>query len=393
MKALTGERSRSPADPPRRPRRQEPRPESGPGTTGQGRGLRCTWVAVRSLRRPVRLAGDIRDRVRWTDHPSLVRPGRDPCVDLWASWWASRVRSLCSSPVSGRCWRAASSSPTATRATIITRSTSASSRSGPRVACPSGTPARTPGCRCWATPRRPSSIPASSSTPLLPYPIAARVYILAHVALAFAGMYRLMRGWSTSQAGSAISAMSYAFGAPVLFQYCNVIFLVGAAWVPFGIGAVDRWLRTGHRASVLALGVVLAMQTLGGDPEAAYVTGLCAGGYAVGLAITRRREARGLAPARLSRIVPATILLLIAWTAIVLVFARFIPGWRPVGPPPAACRGRGRGRSSWPGRGRRWPSSGSFAARLAEGPSPRDSRGLPWPACSRVSCAPHSSCR
>lgn len=167
----------------------------------------------------------------------------------------------------------------------------------------------------------------------LPYPWAARVYILAHVVLAWAGMYRLMRGWSTSQAGSAIAAMSYAFGAPVLFQYCNIIFLVGAAWVPFGIAAIDRWLRTGHRASIGVLALVLAMQTLGGDPEAAYVTGLCAGGYALGLAVARRREASGRPPIPTILVVTGTIVILSVWCAIVLGCARILPGWRPSGPP------------------------------------------------------------
>ena len=167
----------------------------------------------------------------------------------------------------------------------------------------------------------------------LPYPWAARVYILAHVVLAWAGMYRLMRGWSTSQAGSAIAALSYAFGAPVLFQYCNIIFLVGAAWVPFGIAAIDRWLRTGHRASIGVLAIVLAMQTLGGDPEAAYVTGLCAGGYALGLAVARRREASGRPPIKTLVVVTGTIVILSLWCAIVLGCARILPGWRPKGPP------------------------------------------------------------
>ena len=167
----------------------------------------------------------------------------------------------------------------------------------------------------------------------LPYPWAARVYVLAHVVLAWVGMYRLMRGWSTSQAGSIIAALSYAFGAPVLFQYCNIIFLVGAAWVPFGIAAIDRWLRTGHRASIGVLAIVLAMQTLGGDPEAAYVTGLCAGGYALGLAVVRRREAGGRPPIRMAFLIIGAVLTLSLWCAIVLVCARILPGWRLKGPP------------------------------------------------------------
>ena len=67
---------------------------------------------------------------------------------------------------------------------------------------------------------------------VLPYPWAARVYIMAHSALAFLAMLVTVRSWGVSWVGSGLAALTYAFGAPVLFQYCNVIYLVGAAWLP-----------------------------------------------------------------------------------------------------------------------------------------------------------------
>ena len=82
-------------------------------------------------------------------------------------------------------------------------------------------------------------------------------------------------------------ASPYAFGGPVLFQYCNAIYLVGAAWLPLGFRAADRWLRQGRRIALAELAVVLAMENLGGDPESAYLTGVCAAAYAVGLAASR----------------------------------------------------------------------------------------------------------
>src|SRR5579864_4377822 len=118
---------------------------------------------------------------------------------------------------------------------------------------------------------------------LFSYAWGARLYVVAHTLLACAGMLVLLRSWSVSWEGSALGALSYAFGAPILFQYCNIIFLVGAAWLPWGFRSVDRWLRLGRRWALLELAVVLAMQTLGGDPQAAYLTGICAAGYAVGL--------------------------------------------------------------------------------------------------------------
>jgi hypothetical protein len=172
---------------------------------------------------------------------------------------------------------------------------------------------------------------------LFPYPLAARLYVVAHTLIACAGMYALLRGWETSREGSALGALSYAFGAPVLFQYCNVIFLVGAAWLPWGLWAVDRWLRLGRRPPLLGLALVLALETLGGDPEVAYMTGLCAGGYALGLAWLRGRPPGAPAP----RLGPVWLLgaaAALAWVALTLLLAWKLPALRPAPkqPPPRA---------------------------------------------------------
>ena len=81
-------------------------------------------------------------------------------------------------------------------------------------------------------------------------------------------------------------------GRPILFQYCNVIYLVGAAWAPWGFRALDRLLRRHRGAERSKLALVLALQTLGGDPEAAYLTVVCGGGYAVVLALGWGDEVR-----------------------------------------------------------------------------------------------------
>jgi hypothetical protein len=119
---------------------------------------------------------------------------------------------------------------------------------------------------------------------LLAYPWATRLYTLAHVALAWAGMVALARAWRLSHTAAAIAALAYAFGAPVLFQYCNIIYLVGAAWLPWGFLALELLLHRKRRLGLLGLAAVLALQVLGGDPEAAYLTVLCGGGYALVLA-------------------------------------------------------------------------------------------------------------
>lgn len=43
--------------------------------------------------------------------------------------------------------------------------------------------------------------------------------------------------------------------------------MIGAAWLPPGVRGVDRWFRLGRRWGLIELSVVLAMQTLGADPQ------------------------------------------------------------------------------------------------------------------------------
>jgi hypothetical protein len=156
----------------------------------------------------------------------------------------------------------------------------------------------------------------------LSYPRAARLYVVLHVALAAGAMFLLMRHWQVSRTGSTLAALSYAFGMPVLFQYCNIVFLVGAAWMPLGLRGCDRWLRLGRRWGLVELALVLALQTLGGDPEAAYLVGLCGGGYALLLNATNREDRR--TRRRWPRVLLA-IGLAIAWIAGTLALAAWLP--------------------------------------------------------------------
>ena len=144
----------------------------------------------------------------------------------------------------------------------------------------------------------------------LDYAWALKIYVMAHVLLAAYAAYRLARRWDAGVAAAGVAAMSYAFSGNVLFQYCNVIFLVGAAWLPLAVLAADRMLRQGQGArgqgpgdritrglsrfsrsengtvpfwNAMGLGAVLAMITLGGNAEMAYHAGLLAAMYAVWL--------------------------------------------------------------------------------------------------------------
>ena len=178
---------------------------------------------------------------------------------------------------------------------------------------------------------------------ILPYAWGARVYVMMHTGLAFAAMLILMRSWQTSWVGSTLAALSYAFGMPILFQYSNIVYLVGAAWLPLGICAADRWVRSGRRRGLVELAIVLAMQMLGGDLQSAYLLGGAAGGYAAGIAWSRAREGRrapretfdsrpaGLRP---WRSILLTAIGMTVWVAATLALAKWLPRVRPPGYPP-----------------------------------------------------------
>ena len=162
----------------------------------------------------------------------------------------------------------------------------------------------------------------------LPYPLAARSYIIAHALLAVLGAYLLARRFGIGSTGAAIAGLSYGFSAPILFQYCNIVFLVGAAWTPFAFRAVDRWLRGGERSALPELAAVLALQVLGGDPQMAYLVGICAGGYAF-LLVRNQAGTTEDRPRRRGFGVLVAALILTVWTAVTLLAAAKLPGLRP----------------------------------------------------------------
>lgn len=107
------------------------------------------------------------------------------------------------------------------------------------------------------------------------------LYIALHLAIAGGGAYFLARTWRIAASGAWAAAISYAYGGCVLFNYCNVVFLVGAAWLPLAVWASDRMLRRRRFGYSLALGAALALMTLGGDPQTAFHAGLISCLYAV----------------------------------------------------------------------------------------------------------------
>ncbi len=161
---------------------------------------------------------------------------------------------------------------------------------------------------------------------LLPYPLAARVYVIAHSLLAFAGMVAFARSLGIGATGAAVAGIGYAFGGPILFQYCTLVYLVSAAWAPWAFRALDAWVRRGHRGAIAGLAFVLAMQVLAGDPQMAYLEGLCGLAYAILLGRDRSEPRLGW---RTAGIAVAAMVVLSLWIGATIFLASYLPRVRP----------------------------------------------------------------
>ena len=124
----------------------------------------------------------------------------------------------------------------------------------------------------------------------LDFTLSYKLYVIGHVVLAAVGSYLLARHWRSSPMAAGAAALAYACGGNVVFQYCNVVFLVGAAWLPIAALAADKMLHGRSWRAAAALGIVLALMILGGEPQAAYHALLMTGLYAVVLARTSQPE-------------------------------------------------------------------------------------------------------
>ncbi len=124
------------------------------------------------------------------------------------------------------------------------------------------------------------------------YDTLFRLYILGHLLLAAATSYRFARGTGRSTSAAVAAALAYAFGGCVLFQYTNVVFLIGAAWIPEALLAAHRMLTQRKVRTALVFGLLLAWMVLGGDPQAAYHTGLLAAFHAFLLWRKDKRDRR-----------------------------------------------------------------------------------------------------
>ena len=116
----------------------------------------------------------------------------------------------------------------------------------------------------------------------VPFSILFGVYLAGHVLWAVFGTRWCAKVMEISQPGQWLAACGFGFGGYVLFQTCNVVFLVGAAWLPWALGCI--WSihksinnvgdsdRPGCFLPSICLAITLSMMVLAGDPQIAMHT-------------------------------------------------------------------------------------------------------------------------
>ena len=104
-------------------------------------------------------------------------------------------------------------------------------------------------------------------------------YIALHSFVACFFCYLWLRRCQVSVSGSIVASWTYAYGGTLLQLHSNIVFLVGAAWLPFALLAAIRICHRG-RNGILGLSFALSMMVLGGDPQMAYMTCLVVASWA-----------------------------------------------------------------------------------------------------------------
>ncbi len=124
-----------------------------------------------------------------------------------------------------------------------------------------------------------------SSAGCVDFNVCFSLYIIGHVAISFFGVYFLTRRLGISRSGAVLAGTSYSFSGPILFQYSNVVFLVGAAWLPFlALFSFDFFASTtvaGKLKSALKLSVAQSLAILGGEPQLVYLSTLAFFAFAI----------------------------------------------------------------------------------------------------------------
>jgi hypothetical protein len=131
----------------------------------------------------------------------------------------------------------------------------------------------------------------------LPLPWGARwfFYFVGHAGVACFGARRFARSCGLTSSAGLFAGAAYAASGEILFQSCNPVYLVGAAWPPWALAEALRLRRTPKLSHAVGLAASTTMAFLGGDPQTVYhVALLIAGAFALESAVAGLRLARRL---------------------------------------------------------------------------------------------------
>ena len=156
-----------------------------------------------------------------------------------------------------------------------------------------------------------------------------KLYVVGHVVLCAIAAYWLARRWGGSRYAASLAALSYACGGSVAFQHANVVYLVGAAWLPVAAGLIDDIFRERRLSSAVWLGVVLALMVLGGDAQMAYhvllLGGLCAANLGCSRGTLEPADANALRQQFMAVLRGLSHLLIAAIVALLLAAVQILP--------------------------------------------------------------------
>ncbi|MBM4000331.1 MAG: YfhO family protein [Planctomycetes bacterium] len=103
----------------------------------------------------------------------------------------------------------------------------------------------------------------------LSFPRLWNAYIAGHALLAAFTCYSALRRSRRGKPASACAAIAYAFGGCLIAQHANVVYLVGAAWLPLALHDGAEAVRSPSLGRSFAAAIAMAMMVLGGDPQLA----------------------------------------------------------------------------------------------------------------------------
>ncbi|MEC9091312.1 MAG: YfhO family protein, partial [Planctomycetota bacterium] len=114
---------------------------------------------------------------------------------------------------------------------------------------------------------------------LLPIPFgrAFVLYAALHVYLASVGAFFFSRALGCRDEAAVFCGMSYSLCGSVIFQTCNIVFLIGASWLPFCVWMSYLLCRVPRLSCTGWLGIFMGLTILGGEPQTAYHVGILSG--------------------------------------------------------------------------------------------------------------------